>query len=71
MDRSVSVSMMAAVSRLFGDIVRYLMFRWQHRGQVQLYDNIWRRRDGVCVDDNGREWDEYWQKVKIERRAAH
>lgn len=56
--------MIRIVSRLFSDAVRYMALRWQHRGQVQLYDNVWRRPDGVCVDDNGRVWDEFWQKVK-------
>jgi hypothetical protein len=52
-----------------GNVLRCL-FRlgttWWHHGRlghVRLYDNIWRRPDGVCVNDEGRQWDEHWQEL--------
>ena len=40
----------------------WLRLRWRHRSHVPLYPDVWRRPDGVCVNDAGRVWDEFWQQ---------
>ena len=40
-----------------------ILLRLRHWGEVRLYDNVWRRPDGVDVDDQGRVWDKHWQNT--------
>lgn len=42
---------------------RYLYLKWKHRHDKPLYEDIWRRPDGVCVNDEGQVWDQYWQNI--------
>ena len=44
-------------------IVRSLRCQWMHRRDYQLYDDVWRRPDGKCVNDAGEVWDQYWQRT--------
>ena len=44
-------------------LYKLFLLRLRHWGEVRLYDNVWRRPDGVDVDDRGRTWDKHWQNI--------
>lgn len=36
----------------------------KHYNHIKLYDDVWKRPDGVCVNDENKKWDKYWQKIE-------
>ena len=59
---AVGVIITAAIQASFGHVGarRGLRLLWLHRRNVKLYDDVWRRPDGVCVNDEGTELDKNW-----------
>ena len=45
------------------NLLRWLAFRWLHRGETKLWDDVWRRPDGSCVNDAGKVLGKHWEDL--------